>query len=86
MLKTNATMVFASYDVQDEGIQLHFVCPDPGGGEASDYSCLLTDAELASITTLAELKALAKTKLERKLRAATIATKLDPLIGQSLVV
>ena len=36
-VKTNATMTFVSYEVEDAGVRFHFVCPDPGPGELSDY-------------------------------------------------
>ena len=85
-LKTNATMVFMDYQVQDTGVQLHFVCPDPGGGEASDYYIFVTDSEIAGITNLSTAKTLITTKLGRRLRATGLATKLDLLIGQSMVV
>ncbi len=86
MLSTNATMIFLDYEVQDNGIRIHFVCPDPGPNEVSDYYITVTDAELSLITTLAKFKTLVLTKLQRKLRASDIASKLDPYIGQSLVV
>ncbi len=85
-LQASATMVFNSYEVIDNGINLHFVCSNPGGGEPSDYYVLATDAELATITTQVQLKTLVTTKLQRKLRAQGIATKLDALIGQSITI
>ncbi len=85
-LAINATMVFMSYQVQDSGIQFHFVCPDPGGEQPSDYYILVTDAEVAAITTLASAKTLILNKLARKYRALNIASKLDQFIGQSVVI
>ena len=85
-LQTDATMVFNSYEVVDEGLKLHFVCSNPGGGENSDYYVLVTDTELATITTQAQLKTLVQTKLQRKFRAQGIAAKLDIFIGQSLTI
>lgn len=85
-LATNATMTFTDYETGDEGITLHFVSPNPGPGQVSDYFILLTDADLATITTQLQLKNLVETKLKRKLRANGIAAKLDPFIGQSLII
>jgi len=85
-LQNNATMIFISYEIQDGGIQLHFVCPNPGAGEPNDYYILLTDDELTTVGTVQQLKTLVEGKLQRKLRAVGIATKLDTFIGQSLVV
>lgn len=85
-LKANATMTFKTYLVVDGGIQMNFVCLDPGPGETTDYSILLTDTELVAITTQPQLLTLVTAKLNRKLRAANIASKLDPLINQSIVV
>lgn len=86
MLAANATMVFTDYQIKDEGLELHFVCPNPGAGEASDYYVLATDAELSVITKVSEFKTLIVNKLQRKLRAANLASKLDPYVGQSVVI
>lgn len=80
------TFKFIDYEVKDDGIVLHFISPDPGAGKASDYYIFLTDSELAGISTQLALKTTVTTKLQRKLQAAGIATKLDPFIGQSLVI
>lgn len=78
------TLTFMDYEVTDEGITLHFVSPDPGPGQASDKYLVLTDAELAGVTTLAALRDLVLTKAKRKLLAEGIATKLNGFIGQSV--
>lgn len=80
------TCTFTAYDVQDGGIELRFVALDPGAGNPSDYYIQLTDTDLSAITTQLQLKTLVQTKLNRKIRAAGIAVKLDPFIGQSLAV
>lgn len=84
-LNLNVTMTFIDYLVNDDGVILHFLCPNPGAGMESDYYVLLTDAEIGSVATIPLLAALVKTKLQRKLRATGMAAKLDSLIGQSLV-
>ena len=85
-LKVSATMTFTGYVVRDDGIQLNFSCATPGAGEPTDYAILLTDSDLAAITTQAQLSTAVRTKLERKFRLSGIASKLDPFIGQSLVI
>lgn len=85
-LQANVTLTFTSYEVTDEGIVLHFVSPDPGPGEMSDYYVLLTDTELAGVSNQSQLATLIRTKLERRIRAVGIASKLDPFIGQSMVI
>ena len=85
-LRINATMRFEDYEVVDQGISLHFVCIDPGPGMNSDYYVLLTDADLTGVSTQAELASLVRTRLQRRYRATGIATKLDPFIGQNLVI
>lgn len=84
-LKSNLTMIFTSYVVNDDGIMLHFMCPDPGAGEVSDYYVLITDADVTGSATVQTLAALVKTKLQRQLRGTNLAAKLDALIGQSIV-
>jgi hypothetical protein len=79
-------MTFIGYEVQDDGILLTFLCGDPGAGEASLWPVMVTNAELAAVTTLTEFRNLVITKLQRKYRAAGIASKLDGLIGQSVTV
>lgn len=83
-LRANATLTFLDYNVNDVGIHMHFVSPDPGPGEPSDYYILLTDTDLAGVTTQLNLRNLVLTKLQRAFRAQGIASKLDPFIGQSL--
>ena len=85
-LRANAVLKFTSYGVEDGGIRLGFVCADPGAGEASDYFVFLSDADLAGVSTLAALKTLVTTKLQRQFRASGIATKLDPLLGTTITV
>ena len=85
-LKTNATLEFSSYTVLDTGIEMTFTCPNPGPGEYSHYVILLTDAELATVTTQVQLRTLVTSKLQRRYRATGIASKLDQFIGQTLTV
>lgn len=85
-VQPNATFTFTSYTVDDGGITLHFVCPNPGPGEANDYYVAVTDAELAAVSTAPQFVTLVTTKLQRKIRASGIASKLDPRIGSSLVI
>lgn len=81
------TLTFTSYEVHDTGILLHFVSPDPGAGMPSDWFVGLTDAELAGASNQAQLRQLVLDKLNRKFRAASgIAARLDPFIGQSVVI
>lgn len=80
------TLTFTSYEVTDTGITLHFVSPDPGPGKPLDYYVMLADAEIAGVSTQPQLRTLVTTKLNRKLRAVGFSTKLDPFIGQSLVI
>ena len=85
-LKPSAVLVFTSYEVVDEGITMHFISPDPGPGQPSDWYVLLTDADLATVIDAATFQALVLTKLRRKFRAQGIASKLDARIGASLTI
>ena len=85
-VQPNATFTFASYEIEDTGIRLHFVSPNPGPGQPSDYYVFCTDAELAAITTQPQLVNLVDNKLNRAIRAANIASKLDQFVGQSRVI
>lgn len=80
------TFTCTSYQVEDDGIHVQFHCPDPGAGRESAYVVLVTDTELATVLTQSELRTLIQRKLNRKIKAAGIAAKLDPFIGQSLTV
>lgn len=82
-LTANATLVFTRYEVTDSGITMIFVCSNPGGGEPSEYPITVTDAELSTVTNVATFRTLVDAKLQRRYRANGIASKLDPLIGQS---
>lgn len=79
--RINAAFTFTGYDISDTGITFNMVCFDPGPGLPTDWPVFCTDAELAPLTTAAQLRDLIVAKLQRKYRALGIATKLDPLIG-----
>jgi hypothetical protein len=85
LVNPTATMTFMDYEVLDIGVRLHFVSPNPGAGQASDYYITLSDVELAGVTSQAQLSALVKGALNRRLLATGIAGDLDSFIGQSLV-
>lgn len=83
------TLTFTSYEVIDQpylGIRFHFVSPDPAPLTDSDYYVTLTQSELDGVATQLQLRNLLEAKLRRRLRAEGISTKLDPLLGQSLVI
>lgn len=86
LTNTNVSLTFTDYEIRDDGIALRFLAADPGPGQESYYTILLTDTELAGIANQAALATLVRTKLNRKLRATGIATRLDGFIGQSIVV
>lgn len=79
-------MVFVRYEVQDDGVTLEFLAPDPGPGRLTAYSIFVTDAELAATTTSPQLRTLVTAKLQRKVQATNIASKLDGFIGQSVTI
>ena len=85
-VQANAHFTFTSYEIGDGGIWMFFVCNDPGPGQPNDYNIFVTDSELAAVTTVPQLNTLVTQKLQRKIRASNIAPKLDPLIGQTLVI
>lgn len=83
-LNPNAVLTFASYAVEHGGVRFHFVCANPGAGQASDYYVFVTDAEMATITSVATFGSLLLAKLKRQERADGIASKLDSLIGRTI--
>jgi len=86
-LAANAIMTFVGYDIiETGGISMKFVCSNPGGGEPSDYTVFITDAELTGTANLAALKTLVTDKLKRRYRATGLSTKLDPLIGSTITI
>lgn len=85
-LRSNAVMTFASYTVEDAGIRFHFICADPGPGMESDYYVFAADGELSAISTANQLRSLMLAKLNRAIRRNGFASKLDPLIGQTVTV
>lgn len=79
-------LTFIDYAVTDNGVEMRFLADNPGAGNPSYYTILITDAEIAGISTAPQLRTLVTTKLNRKLRATGFATKLDPFIGQSVTI
>lgn len=82
-LRANAEMEFDRYRLDDAGVVLHFTCADPGAGESCEYEVLVTDAELASVSTMQQFGNLVTAKLTRRYRANT---QLDGLIGRSVTI
>jgi hypothetical protein len=88
----NATFTFDRYDINDNGINLTFLCANPGPGNESYWTVRITDAELATVRTdtqahtLADVRALAVAKLQRRIRGSSIANLLDGAIGQSVTI
>lgn len=85
-LKANANLTFLRYTVENDGTHLWFLCADPGPGEDTDYMIVLTDDDLATVTTQLQLKNLVLGKFARKIRAQNIASKLDGFLGQNITV
>lgn len=85
-VRSNAVMTFTDYTIEDSGIRFHFVCADPGAGMESDYYVFATDAELSALSTANQLRSLMLAKLNRAIRRNGFASKLDPLIGQTVTV
>ena len=87
-LAVNAVMTFMDYQLLDNplGIEFHFVCSNPGPGQPSDYTVIVTDAEWAAATNNTQRRTLVTNKLQRKYRAAGLATALDGLIGSTFTV
>lgn len=79
------TLTFTDYDVQDTGVNLHFVCLDPGPGLPNDYYVFMLDTEYTGLTK-SQLVALATNKLRRKIDATGIGSVLDPLLNQSITI
>ena len=81
-----ASLTFLSYEVEDTGIEMEFLNPTPGPGKATNYTIFVTDAELSGVSTPAQLRTLVVAKLQRKIQASGIASKLDTFIGQSVTI
>lgn len=81
-----ASLTFQSYEVVDTGVEMSFVNFTPGAGLPTDYTIIVTDSELSGVNTLAALRTLVTAKLQRKIQAAGIASKLEPLIGQTVTI
>jgi hypothetical protein len=81
-----ADLTFLRYVVEDDATYLEFLWPEPGAGKATNYTIRLTDAELAAVTNAAQLRTLVTGKLQRKLQATGIASRLDSFIGQTVTI
>ena len=76
-------LTFLSYTVDTDGTSLLFTAM-PAISE--EYRIFFTDAELAAITTQLQLRNAVTTKLQRKVQAVGIASKLDGFIGQQVTI
>ena len=79
--------VFAGYDVlESDGVRLRFNIPDPDPGVADTLTIIVSDAQLAAVTTPAQLRTLVTALLNRKVRKSTTVTRLDPFKGMSVTI
>lgn len=85
-IKPNCSFKFTGYDVEDLGVRLTFVAQDPGPGLDTDYSIVVTPAELAAAGNMQAVLSLVTSKLQQRIRANGVASKLDQFIGQSIVI
>ena len=76
-------LIFLSYAVETDGVSLLFAVIS---ADIKEYTIFFTDAELAAITTQLQLRNAVITKLQRKVQAAGIASKLDTFIGQQVTI
>lgn len=82
-----ADFTFLGYAVDDEGIEMKFVNYFPPAEKPNNYLTIrVTDTELSAITSAAQLRTLVTTKLQRKVQASGIASKLDAFIGQTVTI
>lgn len=79
------TATFVRYTVHEEGTRLVFTLDGMGPGQDTEITILLTDAEVAGLTTLGLARVLVTAKLQRRLMASGIAPRLDSLLGQSVI-
>ena len=85
-LPPNSELTLMDYQITDLGLDLRFVCFVPGPGQATDYSIVLTDADLVGVATQAQLRSLVISRLQRKLRATALTAKIDPFVGQTVTI
>ena len=76
-------LTFLSYTVEKDGTRLLFTAMPT---ISEEYEIFFTDAELAAITTQLQLRNAVITKLQRKVQAVGIASKLDTFIGQQVTI
>lgn len=81
-----ADLTFLRYEVTDTGVSMEFLNPAPGPAKTTNYTIFVTDAELSGVSTPAALRTLVVAKLQRKLQASGIASKLDTFIGQTVTI
>lgn len=84
-VQAGARFVLTDYEADESGVTLHFVSPNPGPGQATDYYVRVLDNEIAGQATAESLSAFILTKLQKKIRAAGYSTKVDPLLGREYV-
>jgi hypothetical protein len=79
-------LTFADYQIRSNGIDLRFTVSAPQPGQPTEYTVRLTDAEITNATTNEALRIAVTTKLARQIYAASIAARLDPLLGVEITV
>ena len=87
-LRGSAVLLVTGYRILDApvGFELQFICANPGQGEPSDYTVVITDAEWAAATNANARRTVVQNKLNRKFRATGLAVTIDPIVNTTFTV
>lgn len=70
-------------ETTENGIRFHFLAPNPGGGENSDYYLFYTNAEFDALTNQNQVDTSFTVRLARMIRQTDVRTKMQGLIGKA---
>ena len=65
----NAIMKLIDYAVEDVGVRVHFHCPNPGGGQDTEWYLFISDVDFKNITNQNQLNTVMIDGLKRMYRA-----------------
>lgn len=88
LLPAGKLLVLQGYTVDPaaNGIQLHFVCSDPGPGLPTDYYLFMPHDELEGATNLTQLRTLINGRIDRYIGTDAVIDRVNQITGETFTV
>jgi len=84
-MMSGITFTLTSYEIQTNGINLHFVSPNPGAGMPTDYYVFISDEEIGVSLTSPVFTKIVQSKIDKLFSGGGISSFLDSNLNASFM-